>query len=179
VRRVLTTAFILMILGVVLASFSIEGGPVLHLTSYEAHYEAEPWIAPGLGLTGLYEVVNKVNVGITGEISLVALNNKAGLGLLEVRYEAFRMGAAGLHVGICLGLLADTVPGGKGLIGDWVPHLHIAFGPKLVGFGAITDSLDFSVSVSALFVGLFLSEYPADLPLIDYLSIGASVAYRF
>ncbi len=178
-KKILATTFVLLLLSAALASFSIEGGPVLHFTAYEAHYDAEPWIAPGLGITGLYEVMDRVNVGLTGEISLVALNNKAGLGLLEVRYEAFNIGPAALHVGICFGLLSDTIPGGKGLFGDFVPHLHLAFGPKLIGSGTITDSLDFRVTVSALFAGLFFSEYPADLPLIDYLAIKAGVAYTF
>ncbi len=173
-----TLLMVFMILAsafVAFGSLSIEGGPVLHSTQYGS----EAWLAPGLGITTLYELSDKTSIGLTGELALLGLNDKAGLGLFELRYEAFRLTSTGLQLGIVLGLLADTVPGGSGLFGDWVPHLHFAFGAKLVALGAITDAIDFRVSATALFAGAFLSEYPSELPVVDYLSFGASIGYTF
>ncbi len=76
-------------------------------------------------------------------------------------------------------MLFDTIPDGTGLIEDWDIHLHLALGPRLVAFGEITNRLDFKVTLTGLFVGLHLSQYPSEIPIVDYISAGVSLAYVF
>ncbi len=159
--------------------FSIEGGIVAHASWYEAPYSSEPSIAPGLSLAGLYELSDRSSMGLTGEFAMIGLDNYAGLVTLDYRFVFYRMPNAVLQLGLAIGLLADSIPGSTGLIDDFEPHLHLAVGPRLVAIAEISNRLDLRFSLTALFVGLTLSEYPATLPLIDYISAGVSLAYVF
>lgn len=174
--RILATAVILIFsASLALGSFLIEAGPLIHYTCYDS----ESRIAPGLSISALFEIMDATTAGLTGEFSMINLNDKAGIGLLELRREIVRASRLGLQLGILVGFLFDTIPGGSGLIGDWEPHIHIAFGPRLILSGDITDRLGIKIAVSGLFVGNFFSEYPSELPVIDYLSLGVSLGYTF
>ncbi len=178
-RTVLLALLITVFASVALGYFSIESGAVVHASWYEAEYSSEPWIAPGLSLAGIYELSDRSSLGLTGEFVMIGLDNYAGLATLDYRLVAYRMTNSALQLGVAFGLLLDTIPGGTGLIEDWDTHLHLALGPRLVALGEITNRLDFKVTLTGLFVGLYLSDYPSEMPVLDYLTLGVSIAYVF
>jgi len=178
-KCLMSVMLVLLIASLSLGYFSLEGGVVGHAASFEAPYSSEPWIAPGLSLAGLYEVSDRSTLGLTGEFAMTGLEEYAGLVTLDYRFAAFRARNSAVQVGVAFGLLIHTIPEGEGLIRDWEPHLHLALGPRFVALGEISNRIDFKVSLATYFVGLYLSEYPSTLPVVDYISLGVSLAYVF